>query len=582
MRTEKKLHGSIGKAELIFLVLFLSVMAFNIWKAPYGEVWDDEAFYLTVPYRMWQGDSFLVHEWSMGQMFGFILLPLVRLYISVFGSTDGIYLAFRYMYVVTHTLTSLYVFLRLRKINFAAAASASLIYYIFSYGNLMTLNYNTMGIGFMLICWLTIALSRGKAWEYMIAGLCFAISVLCSPFLLILYAVYTIAAVCFLLHKGEPNDVQKVLSMKGWTHFTLMCALLAAAFFGRLIISGDLHMIFRTLPELLQEDYHVHYGPLGVIKDFILTFDKYNGLFWPVLAGSIVLCLFIAKDPDCKKHRTLYLFAAAALAGMFSATYVLLNRITNFFLFPLHILGFFAYLLCEKKNRRLFWLLYVPGCIYWFAVNMASNLGLMAISGVSAVNLPASMVFVFDLLGELRGEEESLQKRPLLISRLSRLAAMGLIVVCAGSMFISRAEQAVFADPIGALTERIDVGAAKGVICTPQQKELYEGEYAALCALREIEDGKVLYFERNSIRHIEDLKVNAHHNMWFAYEKIENAEAKLKTFWEIIPERRPDYIYLNEEKSNDPEIYNMFCTAFDYDYSITELEHGVIFVVDWH
>ena len=582
MRTEKKLFGSIGKAELIFALLFVLLLAFNIWKAPYGEVWDDEAYYLTVPYRMWQGDSFLVHEWSMGQMFGFILLPLVRLYIAVFQSTDGIYLAFRYMYVVTHTLTSLYVFLRLRKINFSAAAFASLIYYIFSYGNLMTLNYNTMGIGCMLMCWLTIALGRGRSWEYFLSGLCFAVSVMCSPFLLILYAVYTLAVIAFKLRKKSSGELAEVLSVKGWGFFTLACALLAGAFFMRLILSGELPMIFTTLPELLQEDYHPREGKLWFIREFILTFAKYNGLFWPVLAGSIVLLLLIIRDRELKKHRTLYLIAAAGLAGMFSATYVLLNRITNFFLFPMHILGFFAYLLCEQKQRRLFWFLYVPGCIYWFAVNMASNLGLMAISGVSAVNLPASMVFVFELLRELRAEKAQQQGRALLVSRLSALASVGLIVLCAGSMFISRAEQAVFADPIGVLTERMELGAARGVRCTAEQKALYESEYRALSALREIEEGKVLYFDRNSIRHIEDLKTNAHHNMWFAYEKIENAEAKLKTFWEIVPDRLPDYIYLNEEQSNNPEVYNMFCTAFDYDYSIMELEQGLVFVVDWN
>lgn len=571
-----------SRKELVFALVFLLLLAFNIWKAPFGEVWDDEAFYLTVPYRMLQGDSFVVHEWNGAQLNGFLLMPLLKLHMVIFGSTDGAYLSFRYMYVVTHTLTSMYVFLRLRKINFAAAVASSLIYYMFSYGNLMTLSYNTMGIGFMLVCWLTMALGRGKTWEYLVSGFCFAASVLCSPFLMLLYAAYTLAVIGLGVSRKQPDDLAKALSVKGWLLFSLACALLAAMFFLRLILSGELMMIFQTIPEVVQDDYRPSYTVFGYIKDFILTFDKYNGLFWPVLAGSIVLCGFIAFDRNCAKHRALYLIAAAGLAGMFSATYVLLHPDTNFFLFPLHILGFFAYLLCEKKNRRLFWLLYVPGCIYWFAVNMASNLGLFAISGVSAMQLPASMVFVFELLRELRAEEKSLQHRPLLVSRLSCLASVGLIVVCAGSMFIARANEAVFDDPIGTLTEKIEVGAAKGVRCTPEQKELYEGEYAALSALREIEDGKVMYYNRNSLRHIEDSKRNGHCNMWFACETIEASAKKLNSYWTMLPEQRPAYIYLDEEHSNDPEIYNMFCTAFDYDYTITELEQGLIFVTEWH
>jgi len=571
-----------NRKEIVFAAFFLAVLVFNIWRAPYGEVWDDEAYYLTVPYRMMQGDSFLVHEWSMGQMFGFILLPLVKLYVAVFQSTDGIYLASRYAYVVTHTLTSLYIFLRLRNINFSAAAVSALIYFIFSYGNLMTLNYNTMGIGLMLICWLTMAMSRGKAWEYMLSGLCFAAAVLCSPFLVMVYLAYTLAVLIIKGTKKQAVVLGDALLVRSWLLFTASCAILATAFFLRTILNGDFLMIFRTLPELLQEDYHPRTGTFWFIREFIAAFSKQNGYFWQVLAGSLVLCLVIAMDRRAKGRRALYLIAAACLAGLFALPYVLMYREVNYLLFPVNILGFFAYLLCEKKNYRLFWLMYVPGAIYWLAINMASNLGLLAISGASAVNIPASMVFVFELISELREDAGAGRGFMRLVCNVAALCSVGVVLMCTAVMLDTRMERAVFSDPIDTLTERIEMGAAKGVICTPEQKALYEGEYTALAPLREKAEGKVLYFDRNSIRHIEDEKINAHHNMWFAYKSIENAEAKLEIYWELLPERKPDYIYLNDEGLSDPEVYNMFCTAFDYDYTIIELEHGAFFELDWH
>ena len=78
------------KQTAIFALLFLLMLAFSVWRAPYGEVWDDESFYLSVPYRILQGDQFLVHEWNMAQMSAFLVLPLVKLFIGITGGTEGI------------------------------------------------------------------------------------------------------------------------------------------------------------------------------------------------------------------------------------------------------------------------------------------------------------------------------------------------------------------------------------------------------------------------------------------------------------------------------------------------------------
>jgi hypothetical protein len=50
----------------------------------------------------------------------------------------------------------------------------------------------------------------------------------------------------------------------------------------------------------------------------------------------------------------------------------------------------------------------------------------------------------------------------------------------------------------------------------------------------------------------------------------------------MFPEKRPDYIYIKEEKINDSEAYNMFCTAFDYDYVVTEIDCGIIIEPEWN
>ena len=45
----------------------------------------DEGFYLTIPYRLIQGDCLLVDEWHVSQLAGFLLIPVLKLYLLEIG-----------------------------------------------------------------------------------------------------------------------------------------------------------------------------------------------------------------------------------------------------------------------------------------------------------------------------------------------------------------------------------------------------------------------------------------------------------------------------------------------------------------
>ena len=48
--------------DLVFAGILLAAACFLFWKCPYGYGNIDEAFYLTVPYRLAQGDALLEEE----------------------------------------------------------------------------------------------------------------------------------------------------------------------------------------------------------------------------------------------------------------------------------------------------------------------------------------------------------------------------------------------------------------------------------------------------------------------------------------------------------------------------------------
>ena len=102
-KNQKKVYGPI-----LYAILYVCTMAFLLWKCRFGFGNIDESFYLTIPYRLCQGDGLLLHEWHLSQLSGFLLLPAMKAYLAVFGSTTGIILSFRILFTVAWGMAALF------------------------------------------------------------------------------------------------------------------------------------------------------------------------------------------------------------------------------------------------------------------------------------------------------------------------------------------------------------------------------------------------------------------------------------------------------------------------------------------
>ena len=80
------------RRELPAVLLLLAALAVVLWKAPFGMAIPDEALYLTIPYRLLQGDSLLLHEWHVTQLASLLLLLPLRLVLALRTSTEGVLL----------------------------------------------------------------------------------------------------------------------------------------------------------------------------------------------------------------------------------------------------------------------------------------------------------------------------------------------------------------------------------------------------------------------------------------------------------------------------------------------------------
>ena len=524
------------RRELPAVLLLLAALAVVIWKAPFGMAIPDEALYLTIPYRLLQGDSLLLHEWHVTQLASLLLVPLLRPVLALRGTTEGLLLAFRYLYVLFHGLTTLYLYLRLRRISLSGALCAALLYLIYAPMNIAALSYNTMGIGLLAIVFVTLALSEGRAWEAVLCGLCFAGAVLCNPYFFVLYPVYAAAALARALRGREGAPCLRGRFVLLLTAAGAAAALLA---FGRGLWGADLSLLHDTLPAVLHGDTaeHPDRGLLSILHGMFLSFGR-NRLFLPTLGLSAAMILCALLDKKRAAHAWLYLLIAALLSLAYGLWFRLYANVSlNFYMFPINILGFFAWLIPEKKRDRLFAFVFLPGFLCWFCSAMASNLGFINIASVSTLNMLASAVFLCEAAAELWRTDTR--------GRASAACMLLAVAVQLGLLTEGRVRFVYPMTPTAACT---------GLRAEPEACARQEAAWAAAEPIRKAEGGFVAYLTDVPGQYLDDYKRCGAYSAWFPASSAADNLPRQLAFWELFPDRVPTCIAVGTENPEAAEL----------------------------
>ena len=77
---------------IVWGICMLLAEGLLIWKARYGFGSEDEPFYLTIAHRLVKGDGLISEEWHLSQLSAVLLYPIMKLYLAVAGTTEGILL----------------------------------------------------------------------------------------------------------------------------------------------------------------------------------------------------------------------------------------------------------------------------------------------------------------------------------------------------------------------------------------------------------------------------------------------------------------------------------------------------------
>ena len=544
--------------RLLYGLFFALGTAFLFWKCRYGFGNVDESFYLTIPIRLCQGDSLFLHEWHLSQLSGVLLYPLMWLYRMIFPDTVGILFRFRLLFTAIWAIAALFLFSRLKKFSLVGAMLASLAFLFYTPFGIMALSYNSMGILLLLCaCALAVRPERvGTSWFF--SGFFLAGAVLCCPYLLALYLLFT-AAVFALLLKGKKS------ALRCWLFFSLGCGLMLALFCLLLFSRASIGELIAVFPNIFQDPEHSDYNPLLKLRDYCACILLCNRAFIPGLVVFVLSCVLAFRDKGRRIGFSLVCLAASGILICFLVE----KPYINFLMFPISLPGLYCVLISRDQSiRRLFLGMWLPGAVYSFCLHLSSNQNYYAISSASTIMAVASIMILSCHLCE----EAWRNSTPPALRKAAYLAlALLLSVQLCGEIYM-RYTSVFWESGMREQTALSESGPEKGLLMTPERLRYYQLHENDVNIIRDAEGiQKVLFLSENTYLYLSAGKEYATYSAWLSGVNAFSLE-RLDQYYELFPEKTPDGIYIEAEYAGYAEHF------LSYGYVADQLPSGALWL----
>lgn len=544
------------KTEYIFFSAFLVILVFLVWKCRYGYAHIDETFYLTIPLRLCKGDCLIIDEWHPSQLFGFLLYPLMKVYLWITNSTEGIMLNFRYIFTAVWAVNSLFIYFRLKSKSLYGAFFAALFFMLFVPGGIMALNYNTLGIMLLLdACILITTIDTRNPVQKCIAGFLFAGSVLCCPYLVILYFFFTAAAV---ICKKKVRDI-----LQTWAMVTLGCVFLFAifCFFVFVMRHASVSDLVKSIPHLFKDPKHLSQSIIQVSIHYLSYIITCCRIF-PV---CLLVMLAAAAVSKWKKKPAIGFIITISMIVAIQFYFLIRNAYINSFMFPFNLIVPYCVIHSKKREiRNLFWMIWIPGLIYTYCINLASDQCFFAISSASTVMIIASVIIMFEFVKEL-----DLTTSNKTILRIASLSAALLIGMQTGLELFMRYNFIYWEDDgMTAQTVLAESGIEKGILMTPGRYDIYMSDSKDMAIIHNDKRiSKLLILSNNTNLYMSADKEFATYSAWLSGVNDYTMQ-RLGDFYDIRPDKIPDTIYIEKDFSQ----YNEILT--EKGYSSEQMDSG--------
>ena len=523
----------------LYAATFAAACVFILYKCRFGYASADEAFYLTIPLRLVRGDGLFAHEWHLSQMSSFLTLPILYVYMKLVGTTVGIVLAFRYIYSVVWIAGSLFVFFRLRKTSFWAAAAASLIVVLYAPFGVMALSYNSLGILNMMLCCVLLCTAK-RFFAFFAAGVLFAAAVLCCPYLAAVYALYSLGLLIYGLRRRQALSAY----WKKWLLFTVGVGALAVLFVAFVFSRASLSQILDALPLMLRDPEHRSRSVLSLLKGYVGAVAARSvgfKVFVPCAAAFLMIVWVLRRRTEAVAR--LYIWAWCGVLVWLVLIWTTAREL-NFFTFPMQLIALFTVLTLRDRAVRP-WIVfgYVPALLYSFCIHISSNMAAFSISAALLAATPAVAVMTAYSFRHMPFAKDRTAMR----RAAAGLAALALIVQI-GMQCTLRYTFTFREASIDTLTAVIDNGPERGLRTTPEKKARYLQLYDEVRTAQETFGFRsVLYLSENTALCLmgEDVGIAAYSG-WLSGVTDTTLE-RLDAYFALHPEKVPQAVFYDQD-----------------------------------
>ncbi len=554
---------NMEKHHLVFGICFFLCMVLFLWRCFYSINYYDEPYGITVIWRFFKGGAILAEDWHPSQQLtSWILYPLYLFWYTLSGGNDGILLAFRISYVIVQGMIAVYCYMRLRKYKYFAAAAA-LLFMFSTHNNMTTLNYNTIGIGCMMVLLTTLFTEeRFSRKTLILCGILTAVIVLAQPYTISIFILWG-AAVCMTWIFGRKGQLPRLLQITTFFYVGVGAAIVLAAFVLVVFSRADLKVFLTGIHYNLSDPEHQMDLSYKVSKYFERFYRYYKYQILMMFASLAVGYLKNGRVKNILRAECLILSTAAFLYSMIYHGWVSDYVPIDFISVPMSFYGTAVYGISKKKNRRLLFCWMIPAFLYTFCVQLATDTGILA---VSAATIMASSGGVLLTAEALMAEKGELSQKGLFVLAMVLLL---LNLLQAGLFIYQRMTFTWWSAPVSECTNVVDRGPAKGIYTTKEDLEWYENALREIDSLELTEEDRLLIMEHASWLYLyADVPV-ATYSFWSVGE-----ENFLEEYYEQYPGKRPTVIYTSDiEDAVSKNYIQKFLTG---GYELTEYESGNI------
>lgn len=556
----------------IYVSLFIITVFFLVYKAFHSFGHLDEQFYISTMYRFVQGDAPFLEEWAPSQGYAIIFSPIVRLFIFLNGGTDGIIIAFRFLYIIMHVIVSFLLYRELKKISSFSAMFVSLIYLIYVPYYIMALSYNTIGVESLTLSMVLLLddedINLKKVIKFIIAGMGIGIHILCNPFMIILFLLGMVHVIYRWIIKRDIHTLKK------WIYVLLGSGIIFVIFCIFVFSKISIKEFLTCIPLILKDPQHqVEPFSLYTLLNVVITsYGAGKKLYMLLFIVTFVYMLDVDRD----KRRGLYMIIICCIAGCLLLVSVFsTQRYINKVMFPICILGLYGRILYgERENiRRIFSSLWLPGMIYSACLYYSSTNGYASICHGSIVCVVASGIVLYEVfiienngskftenivstlkrIVETKGEKRIREKTIFVLAEFRSIILCAIIIgiLCSQSVVLlyMRSIYYYWEEPEVKQDCYISEGPEKGLFVNKDRADYYNSTLNSITKYNTDEKKVLAVFSSEEwiYLYLKNYRIGT----FCPY--IGSGPSRLKEYYELNPRKKPDLIYIDSQyKSQYP------------------------------